>query len=491
MTPKDMMVIDANAESMGIPKASLMENAGRCVAHEISEISKPCKVAIFAGTGGNGGDGFVACRHLLNMGFEVEVFLLANPSKIKTKETHANWVALECMDLDLSPLKIKIIEDSSYLGKIDAEIIVDAILGTGIKGKLKEPVSSAIDIINEAKGTKVAIDVPSGLDPLTGDVHDKAMMADITITLHKKKIGLKKADPRYPGKLVVCDIGIPREVEIIVGPGDLLRLDKRDPGSHKGNNGKVLVVGGSSNYSGAPALAALSSFKTGVDLVFVACPASVSSTIRSYSPDLIVRSLSDEFIVEEDVDTILELSENVDSVVIGCGIGTHDGTSSALNHLVSKIKKPTVIDADALRMLKKDTFKKIAKNNVVLTPHAAEFKAIFGLNVPEALKKKVKVISEASKKSGCVILQKGMLDIISNGEKTRINKTGNPGMTVGGTGDCLAGVVTGLIAQGLNNFEASCLAAFINGRAGDLAMKKYGYSFTATDLLNLIPKAFL
>lgn len=491
MTPKDMMVIDSNAESMGIPKASLMENAGRCVAHNISKISKPCRVAIFAGTGGNGGDGFVAARHLLNMGFEVEVFLLANPSKIKSMEAQTNWVALECMDLDLSQLKIKIIEDSSHLEKIDAKIIVDAILGTGIKGKLKEPVSSAIDIINEAKGTKVAVDVPSGLDPLTGDVHDKAVMADTTITFHKKKIGLKKADPRYLGKLVVCDIGIPWEVEIIVGPGDLLRLDKRDPKSHKGNNGKVLIVGGSSDYSGAPALAALSSFKTGIDLVFVACPVSVASSIRSFSPDLIVRSLSDEFMIEKDVDTILELSKNVDSVVIGCGIGTHDETSSALNHLVCKIKKPIVIDADALKMLKKDTFKKIAKNNVILTPHAAEFKAIFNLDVPEALKDKLKVISEVSKKSGCIILLKGMLDIISAGEKTRINKTGNPGMTVGGTGDCLAGVVGGLIAQGLDNFEASCLATFINGRAGDLAMKKFGYNFTATDLLNLIPKAFL
>ncbi len=483
------MVVDSNSESLGISKLSLMENAGRCLAHNISEISKPCKVAIFAGTGGNGGDGFVAARHLLNKGFEVEVFLLSHPSRIRSEEAKANWNILQNIQIGLSPLKIQRIEDSSYLDRTDAKIVLDAILGTGIKGKLKEPVSSAIDVINESGGFKISVDVPSGLDPLTGEVHDKAVMADVTMTFHKAKTGLKKADPRYVGKIVVCDIGIPKEAEVFVGPGDLLRLKKRDPESHKGVNGKVLVVGGSLGYSGAPALAALSSFRSGVDLVYVACPRIVSSTIRSYSPDLIVRTLSDEFIGMKDVDKILKISENVDSVVIGCGIGTQDEVASALNDLIPRLKKPIVMDADALKLLDIDKLK-IKKNNVVLTPHATEFKALFDLDAPEKLKDRMKIVSKASNKSGCIILLKGALDVISDGDKTRLNATGNPGMTVGGTGDCLAGVVGGLMAQGHDTFEASCLGAFINGRAGDLAMERYGYNFTATDLLDFIPKAF-
>jgi ADP-dependent NAD(P)H-hydrate dehydratase / NAD(P)H-hydrate epimerase len=141
MTPKDMMVVDANAEAMGIPTSSLMENAGRCVAYRILHLTKPCKIAIFAGTGGNGGDGFVAARYLLNKGFEVEIFLLSHPSLIKSEEARANWQLLQKLSTDLNPLKISLIEDSSDLHSIDADVVVDAILGTGVKGNLREPIS--------------------------------------------------------------------------------------------------------------------------------------------------------------------------------------------------------------------------------------------------------------------------------------------------------------------------------------------------------------
>ncbi|MBM4241983.1 MAG: NAD(P)H-hydrate dehydratase [Euryarchaeota archaeon] len=495
MTPKDMMVIDSNAENMGISKLTLMENAGRCVANNIFELSKPCKVAIFAGTGGNGGDGFVAARHLLNSGFEVEIFFLSHPSRIRSLEAKANLKVLEKIQYGLSPVKIHALEDSSYLEKTDAEIVLDAILGTGIKGKLKEPVSTAIDVINQSKGTKISVDVPSGVDPLTGEVHDKAVKPDMTVTFHRAKTGLTRADPKYLGKLVVCDIGIPKEVELFVGVGDLLRLKERDPKSHKGHNGKILVVGGGVDYSGAPALAALSSFKSGVDLVYVMSPESVSHTIRSYSPDLIVKSLPGEIISKKHVDEILKFSKKVDSIVIGCGIGRDDDTGDALNDLVCKIKKPMVIDAEALKLLNENTIKNINKINkndveVILTPHSAEFKSIFDLNIPQKLEDKIKMVSNASKTSGCVILLKGVIDIISNGDKTRLNKTGNPGMTVGGTGDCLAGIAVGLMAQGHDAFESACLGAFINGRAGDLTSEEYGYNFTATDLLRYIPNAF-
>jgi ADP-dependent NAD(P)H-hydrate dehydratase / NAD(P)H-hydrate epimerase len=378
MTPKDMMVVDANAEVVGIPRSSLMENAGRCLAHIISEISKPCKVVIFAGNGGNGGDGFVAARYLLNWGFKVEVYLLSHPSRIKSKESRANWEVLQKISIGLNPLKIRIIEDSSSLESTGAGItggeltgdgvLVDAILGTGIEGRLREPVSSAIDLINNLKGVKIAVDVPSGLDPLTGYVEDKAVEADLTVTFHKPKTGLKNARKECVGSIRVCDIGIPEEVELFTGPGDLLRLKKRDEKSHKGQNGRVLVLGGSRDYSGAPALAALASLRSGADLALVACPTRVSSAIRSYSADLIVKNLSDDLILPKDIDEILKLSKNVDSLVIGCGMGRADETAVALNDLVEKIVKPVVIDADALKLLDLDLIKN-SENEMVLTPH--------------------------------------------------------------------------------------------------------------------------
>jgi NAD(P)H-hydrate epimerase len=483
-----MMVADANAEDLGIPRSSLMENAGKSIADHIIQIFEPCKVTIFAGTGGNGGDGFVAARHLLNNGYNVDLLVIGDPNRIKSPETLQNWTVIQNISLGLNSLKLDIIKDSSSLKKVNSPLIIDAMLGTGIKGKIKEPISSAIVIINESNGTKIAVDVPSGLDPLTGEVPNKAVESDLTITFHKIKSGLKKAKIRYVGNVISYDIGIPAEAETFLGKGDLLRLKMRDIASHKGNNGMVLVVGGSYDYSGAPALAALSAFKSGVDLVHVACPESVSSTIRSYSPDLIVNTLHHDYIVEEDVDRIIELSKKADSLVIGCGMSREDETESALNEFIKEIENPMVIDADALKLMDLSSFKE--KNNVIVTPHSAEFKALFDIEMPGNLEDKIETVSKAARENNCVVLLKGVFDIISDGQKTRLNKTGNPGMTVGGTGDCLAGLTGGLLAKGHDAFEAACLGAYINGRAGDMASKKYEYHFMASDMIKYIDDAF-
>ncbi|MGZ7048215.1 MAG: NAD(P)H-hydrate dehydratase, partial [Methanobacterium sp.] len=342
--------------------------------------------------------------------------------------------------------------------------------------------------INKSKGIKIAVDVPSGLDPLTGEVPEKAIESDFTVTFHGIKSGLKNAKIRYVGNIVLYDIGIPSEAETFLGKGDLLRLKMRELSSHKGNNGTVLVIGGSQDYSGAPTLAGLSAFKSGVDLVYVACPESVAPTIRSYSPDLIVNTLYHDFIIEEDVNKILELSKKADSLVIGCGIGREEETESALNEFVGEIQKPMVIDADALKLLDLDIIRE--KNEVIVTPHSAEFKALFGIEMPQNLEDKIETVSKAADENNCVVLLKGVLDIISNGKKTRLNKTGNPGMTVGGTGDCLAGLTGGLLAKGHDAFEAACLGAYINGRAGDMASQKYEYHFMASDMIKYIDDAF-
>jgi ADP-dependent NAD(P)H-hydrate dehydratase / NAD(P)H-hydrate epimerase len=489
MTPKDMMVLDANAEAMGIPKQSLMENAGRCLAHRIFHLTKPCNVVIFAGTGGNGGDGFVSARYLINKGFEVHVFLFGHPYRLKSRETALNWEVLQRMKQLNSPLKTTIIGDSSELQISKADLIIDALLGTGTDGKLREPISSAIDIINNFKGIKVAVDVPSGLDPLTGKVFDKSVKADFTVTFHQEKSGFKDGKKEYLGEIQVCDIGIPREAEISTGPGDLLRLKQRNNTSHKGQNGRVLVVGGSSDYSGAPAIAALSAMKSGADMALVACPSIVSTAIRSYSPDLIVKSLKDDSITPKDVDKILKLSSNADSVVIGCGIGRADETAEALNSIVQNVEKPLVIDADALKILDLEIIGK-SDVEIVLTPHSSEFESLFSVKVPERLQQRIDTLLTVAENCHKTVLLKGAIDLIAYQDIVKLNSTGNPGMTVGGTGDCLAGLIGGLISQGHNAFEAAFLGAYINGKAGDLAFKDYGHNFTASDLLNYLPKAF-
>ena len=489
MTPKDMMVADANADAMGIPRTSLMENAGRCLAHRISQNRDPCSVAIYAGNGGNGGDGFVAARYLLNKGFKVEVFLLSDPALIKSEETRLNWKVLQRINKGTSPLKLEVIKDSSYLHENDTEVIVDALLGTGVRGDLREPISRAVDIINQSEGFKIAVDVPTGVDPGSGMVNDKAVRADVTVTFHKVKVGLDIASVEYVGSIEVCDIGIPKEAELFTGPGDLLRIQNRDYKSHKGQNGRVLIIGGGRDYSGAPALASLASLAAGVDITVVACPRGLSPIIRSYSPDIIVHGLSEDFLNPKDTEKLIKLSENFDSVVIGCGIGREEETSLAVNDLVVEIEKPIVIDADALKLMGHGVLPRRI-HETVITPHSGEFREFSGLGAPLDLEDRINVVKEVSRESETTVLLKGAVDIIACNDKLKLNSTGNPGMTVGGTGDCLAGLIGALMAQGHDEFEAAFLGAYINGRAGDLAEEEYGYNFKSTDLLKFIPQVF-
>jgi len=484
------MVVDANADAMGILRTSLMENAGRCLANRIIQNKDPCKVTIYAGNGGNGGDGFVTARYLLNHGFDVDLFFLSDPIHIRSEETRLNWEVLEKISKGTSPLKIEVIKDSSYLFPNDSEVIVDAILGTGTRGSLREPISSAVDIINQSEGFKIAVDVPTGVDPGSGMVTDKAVRADLTVTFHKMKVGLNMASVEYVGSIEVCDIGIPKEAELFTGPGDMLRLENRDKMSHKGQNGRVLIIGGNKEYSGAPALAAISSLASGVDIAVVACPQEVSSIVKSYSPDLIVIGLSHDFLNPNDTDELVKLSKNFDAVVIGCGIGREDETSLAVNDLAVEIEKPIVIDADALKLIGPGVLPR-RNQETVITPHLGEFIAFSGQGVPQDLKSQIKVVRDVSTESGTTVLLKGKVDIIAQNGKLKLNNTGNPGMTVGGTGDCLAGVIGALMAQGHSGFEAAFLGAYINGIAGDLAEKKFGYNFKATELLKYIPKVFL
>ncbi len=490
MTPKDMMVADANAEAMGIPRTSLMENAGRCLARRISQNKDPCKVTIYAGNGGNGGDGFVAARYLLNKGFEVELFLLSEPSLIKSSEARLNWEVLQRISEGTSPLMLRTIKDSSNLYESDSEVIVDALLGTGVNGNLREPISTAVDIINQSEGLVIAVDVPTGVDPGSGMVIDKAVRADVTVTFHKVKVGLNIASVEYVGSIEVCDIGIPLEAELFTGPGDLLRLINRDKKSHKGENGKVLIIGGSQEYSGAPALAAISSLAAGADLAVVACPQQLSSVIRSYSPDLIVHGLSNDFINPKDTDKLIKLSENFDAVVLGCGIGREEETSLAVNDLAVEIEKPLVMDADALKLVGPGVLPRRI-DETVITPHKGEFKEFSGLEIPSDLQSRINMVKEVSKESETTLILKGEVDIIARNDNLKLNSTGNPGMTVGGTGDCLAGLIGALLAQGHDGFEAAFLGAYINGKAGDIAKEEYGYNFTASDFLRFIPMAFL
>ena len=500
----DMMVTDYNCEYLGLSRLCLMESAGKSLAEEVGKIavytfSKPVKVVIFTGSGGNGGDGFVAARYLLNRGYDVDIYMLKD--NIHSSEAKTNFEILQNMKPRLSRLNIynlKTLDDinSCEVAKSnDSEfVIVDGLLGTGIKGKLQTNIKRAIEIINESQGIKISVDVPSGMDPLSGEIDDLAVIPDYTISFHKIKTGVRDADEEVVGGLVTADIGIPFEAEYFVNYGDFLRLKDRKSSSHKGNNGRLLIIGGNKDYSGAPAIAGMAAIGAGADLVYVASPEKSAQAIKSTSPDLIVKSLEGDKLSLNHAEDIVKLSENVDAVLIGPGSGIDGETSKLFNVLVTKIKKPIVLDADALKQVEISLIKN--REDIILTPHIFEFKSFFKIDDDLKLDidsydftkvdENITELQQIARQIKGSIVVKGQYDLILSGTKFRINKSGNSGMTVGGTGDALAGITISLLAQGLNAFDSACLGVFINGLAGEEAFNEKGNGFSATDLVSYV-----
>lgn len=512
ISPIDMKITDINCEDLGLSRLCLMESAGKSLAEEVGKIavykfSKPIKIAIFTGSGGNGGDGFVAARYLLNRGYEVDIYNLS--PVIKDSNAKINFDILLNLNPRLSHLNIynvESIEDlkNSSIFNSNELIIIDAILGTGIKGKLKSKVRKTIEFINESDALIISVDVPSGLNPQNGDISDIAVKPDYTVSFHKIKEGVELAGEELVGGSVICDIGIPIEAEYFTGTGDLLRIKNRSNSSYKGNNGKLLIVGGSKDYSGAPSLAGLAALSAGADLVYIATPKSAVLPVKITSADFIVRSLSGDYINLNDVDMIMNLVNDVDAVLIGPGASQNEETSKVFNILASKIKKPLIIDADALKEVDYNIIKN--NENIILTPHLFEFKIFFnkiikdlGVNIEKLnnnvnFSKNDEIISTFQKitnEINATVVIKGENDLIIKDKRFKINKSGNAGMTTGGTGDVLAGVITSLFSQGLSPFDAAVLGCYINGKAGDMAFEKVGYGFSASDLTKYISQSML
>ncbi len=482
ITSEEMAALDENCKFYGLIPIQLMENAGANVANEIKKrfTGKGTSVTIVAGKGNNGGDAFAAARHL--HGFDVKIVLLGSSKDLRTEETSGNMRILKENSFDIAE-----ITDSSELKTLyGSEVIIDAIFGTGIRGKIREPEATAIDLINDANAFVVAVDIPSGLDPDTGDA-EKAVQADLTVTFHSAKRGLLNAK-EYVGELVVADIGIPDGMDRLAGPGDVRIVAKRKASSHKGDNGRVLIVGGGP-FFGAPTLAALAALHAGADWVTIAAPKSVSSIIASISPNLIVQPLSSEILVEEDVPVVSNLIKQHDVVVIGMGLGAEEATKKAVGMIIAAAKN-VVVDADGFYGLQLP----LKDKHVIVTPHAGELSKIGGMEgrvevPPEAnSEERIEFVKEFSKLNKVVTLMKGPTDIISDGVRVKLTRKGNAGMTVGGTGDVLAGITGAFFAISSDPFKAATAAAFVNGTAGDLAFADKGYGLLATDVVENIPR---
>ena len=465
---KEVHVLDRNAEYLGVPTYELMENAGEAVFITMEEQLKlkKSKVIVFCGTGNNGGDGFVAARHLSDV-CNVEVYLAKPEDKVRSNL--ARKALIQCKK---AGVPVHVIGGMENLGEIiaKADIVLDAMLGIGVSGKLKEPYSDIISILNDSGKIIVSVDVPSGLGT------DIWVVPCMTVTFHAVKEGMTKMNS---GDIHVRDIGIPRDAEDYVGPGEFVYYPLPKKTAHKGDSGRLLVVGGGP-YTGAPALVAMGAYAVGTDMVHILVPESIKNVVASYSPNFIVHSYPDGNL-KELFSTMKRLQPGVEAMVIGPGLGSEKNMMAATSEIISNWWKPIVIDADAIHAAK-GVLKDIAGKNVVVTPHRKEFKDLFGVN---ASKDNVMKIAA---KHRVTILAKTVPNIITDGKNMKQNRTGNPGMTVGGTGDVLSGIVGALIARGMCPYNAARLGAFINGTAGDMAFEEKSYGLTAVDVAGKAPE---
>ncbi|MFB6270757.1 MAG: NAD(P)H-hydrate dehydratase [Halobacterium sp.] len=488
ITSDRMAAVDRNAAALGVPRKQLMESSGNAVARAVRETAADGdSVAVVAGRGNNGGDAFVAARFLDD--YDVTVHLLGRPESIATDISRENWDALRDAELDTA-----VVKDSRAFDLGDPDVVVDGLLGTGVSGAPREPEATAVREINDADATVVAVDVPSGMDADTGETPGVAVDADRVVTFHDVKPALADRED-----VTVADIGIPETAELFVGPGDLQSLS-RDPHAHKGDFGRVLVVGGGP-YTGAPALSAQAALRAGADLAYLAVPDSIAETVQGYSEDLIVDSYVGTRLLPEHVDELLDRASDVDAVVLGPGLGDADDTLAGVRQFLAAYDGKAVVDADALQVVPDVQ----TDADLVCTPHQGELRQMGGASAADHReaaerasggtasseddwRERAEAVESFAIDLGHTLLVKGAYDVISDGAETRVNRTGNPGMTVGGTGDVLAGA-TAAVFSTQHALQAASIAAYATGDAGDRVVDDQGYGLLATDLLSELPAA--
>ncbi|MAF14114.1 MAG: hypothetical protein CMI53_04465 [Parcubacteria group bacterium] len=437
---KQTILYDQNAIYYGYPIAKLMEKAGKGIAQVLlKKYGTNNKIGFFCGPGNNGGDGFAAARYLTGKA-DTAVYLIPSAIKIKTSESRKNWKLYKGEKFDNV-----IAKDIPN----DFDIVVECLFGTGLKGEVREPYKSVIKKLNKLKGKKVTIDLP--------------------VPGFKTNFSISMMFPKMTGATVV-DIGFPKSIAEKIGVGEVKVLNQPGDSSHKGDNGKILIIGGSKYFHGAPVYASKTASKI-VDLVYFSSVPENNEVIKK------MKTKTNAFITVPRAE-VFKAAKKVDVILIGPGLGVDQQAKQLTNDMLKKFKnKKFVLDADALKVVDK----KLLNKNCIVTPHKQEFKKLFGLTASR------QAAGKMAKKYNCIVVLKGVTDFVADHNQTKLNTTGNAGMTKGGTGDVLAGLIGGLACtNGL--FLAASAGVFINGLAGDRLKKKVYYNYNATDLIKEIPK---
>lgn len=490
-------------ECIGMPSISLMENAASMLSQSIENEYKGLKntkIVIVAGKGNNGGDTLAAYRHLVNKGANVRVFLLCEKDEIKG-DAKINLDILLKLEVDIiCPTHINFIEEIEK-AILNADIIIDGIFGTGFKGQPSGLIAQVIALINAVNNFTVSVDLPSGLDADTGMVSGVCVVANLTVTFGFPKVGLIiHPGCEYTGKLKVVDIGIIKGYEENLGiyliDNELARsiLPARTENSNKGTYGKALIITGSKGMAGAGCLCGKAFLRSGAGLAYLCVPESMANIYNSSFVEGVIRPLKDEdgYLSDMVIDEIKMFSKDMDVVVIGPGIGTKDGVKRLVKKVITDLTCQLVIDADALNCISDDVeILKRANKPVIITPHPGEMARLLGITVTEVQNNRIDITRCFSTKYGTITILKGSRTIISTADgELYINCTGNSGMATAGTGDVLAGIVAGLLAQKVKPVDAAVLGVYLHGVAGDIGSReKTQYSLIASDLIEFLPSS--
>ncbi|OGP52534.1 MAG: hypothetical protein A2Y65_02250 [Deltaproteobacteria bacterium RBG_13_52_11] len=508
VTANQMQDLDRRTvQECGIPGIVLMENAGRGAAELLVRFFPEVRtgwVAILAGPGNNGGDGFVIARHLKNWGVHTEVYLFASIGDVKGDAlTNLQvWLNMggELVEVIYKGDFIRVKKEFS-----GASLIVDAIFGTGLNSEVKGHLKEVIPFINSLPQPVMAVDIPSGIDATGGKVLGAAIQATLTTTFCLAKIGqMIEPGAHHVGKLEVVDIGIPRslieEANIkthLIDPDelDLRLLAPRPAQAHKGDYGHLFVLAGSPGKTGAAAMVCHGALRTGIGLVTLGIPASLNPILEAKLTEAMTEPLPDAaagYLSADAAERIRQLLEGKTALALGPGISIQPQVQELLLELIPMVPVPLIIDADGITALalRPEVLKK-CKGTVVLTPHPGEMARLAGTTTQKVQADRIGVAKEFASTYGCIVVLKGNRTVIATPqEEVYINQTGNPGMASGGTGDVLTGMIGGLIAQGLPSLEAAKWGVFLHGLSGDIAAHELGeIPLIASDIIDYLPVA--
>ena len=506
VTAQEMREIDRQTiEQIGIPGAVLMEHAGIAVGRAIHQHFPECqRIAVIVGKGNNGGDGLVVARQLAHAGQPIQIFLVSPPESF-AGDALTNLQIAQNLDLPITSILTEDELKGAESQIASADLIVDSIFGTGLRGGVHGFIAEIIERINGTEKPVVAIDLPSGLSADTGIAEGACIQATYTVTMGLPKRGnLIHPGATFTGTLEIADIGFPKSVidtqSIQINwtqPSDAVRiLPSRPTHSHKGTYGRVFVAAASTGMTGAAALTSAGALRVGAGLVTLGAPKSLNPILEVKLTEVMTLPLpetTEGALALEAKSHIIEAVERTKSVLaVGPGLSQLPETVALVHSLIRESDVPTVIDADGINALSKSTeILSSLSPETVLTPHPGEMARLIGGTVEALERNRIGIAQRFAETHNVTLVLKGAPTVVARGNgEVWINSTGNAGMATGGMGDVLTGLIAGLIAQKVPAFDAAVLGVYLHGLAGDIVAESIGmHGLMAGDVLNNVSKA--